>query len=105
MQGYNNLPENMKPFLIPPLSARHLTPPLFGNALTLIGGFALGRDSWLLVHPRSFTMPENRQFKHQIDNYCNAVTQEGGGGRGGGKRGGGRGGRMGWSRSRRPRDF
>jgi len=63
MQGYNDLPENMKPFLIPlpPLSARHATPPLFGNPLTLIGGFALGRDSWLLVNPRSFIMPENRQ--------------------------------------------
>jgi hypothetical protein len=63
MQGYNDLPENMKPFLIPlpPLSARHATPPLFGNPLTLIGGFALGRDSWLLVNPRSSIMPENRQ--------------------------------------------
>jgi hypothetical protein len=46
MQGYNNLPENVKPFIIPLLLllACHATPPPFGNPLTLIGGFTLGRD-------------------------------------------------------------
>jgi hypothetical protein len=63
LEGYNNLPANVKPFLIPlpPLSTHHPTPVVFGNALTLIGGFALGRDSWLHVIPHRFTMPENRQ--------------------------------------------
>jgi hypothetical protein len=63
IRGYNNLPEHVKPFLIPlpPLSTRYPTPRLFGNALTFIGGFELGRDSWLLVNPRRFIMPEYRQ--------------------------------------------
>ena len=63
VEGYNNLPANVKPFLIPlpPLSTRHPTPTVFGNALTLIGGFALGRDSWLHIIPRQFIMLENRK--------------------------------------------
>jgi hypothetical protein len=65
LSGFNALPANMQALLIPlpPLSSRHPTPTNFGNVIGLIGGFATGRDSRLLVNPERFIVPDDRQVR------------------------------------------
>ena len=59
--GYNQLPKDDQACLIPLLTQwdKHPTPTTFGNQFDL-GDFSLNTNSWLLINPHRFIMPDNR---------------------------------------------
>jgi hypothetical protein len=63
LEGHAALPAAAQPYFIPvpPLSSDHpnLNPEAFGTPIDC-GGFSFSRDSWLLVVPYSFILPERR---------------------------------------------